>query len=382
MSYNGSQDGRRSFLKKASALGAVGVSASVAGCFGDDGNGGNGNGQAAVEDPDELPEENITLSHTSDPDPQNHPEHQARTIKNYMESRTDGQFTVDIAAGGELGTTTDIIEQTIDGTIEVVSSIAEGHIAPFYPNINVYSVPYVFPDVEVANRVFDKEFGDTLREDMLDKTGLRMLAWWDNGGFRHFSANTELRSVDDFDGLTIRTMQIEAHQEIVRQLGASPEAIDWTELYDALNQGVVDGQENAIPTFTLPNLQEVQDYVIMDGHVFTMVFNCVNDEWFQGLHPTYQQLFREANFWAMNDARAVTRILRESDLEMIQEEYGVEVYEPTPDEIDEFQDATQEPVEELIRDEMDDPELLGEMYDAIEAEMEPLPGYDEFEIDL
>ena len=221
MADNIIHNGRRSFLKTASAAGAVGLSVALAGCSGDD----NGNGGAGAEEPvenaDDLPEVEITLSHTSDPDPRQPPQHQAERIQRYMEARSDGRFQMDIAAGGELGTTTDIIEQTIDGTIEVVSSIAEGHIAPFYPNINVYSVPYVFPDVEIANRVFGNEFGETMREDLLEKTGLRMLAWWDNGGFRHYSANDPLRSIDDFEGKTFRTMQIEAHQEIVRQLGAS-----------------------------------------------------------------------------------------------------------------------------------------------------------------
>ena len=374
MALDGPSTDRRKVLKLSAAAGVVSATSLLAGCT-SSANGEQTSESAVVDDIEDLPEVEMRIAHTSDPDPQNFPEHLSRTFKNYMETRTGGKFTVDISAGGELGTTGDTVEQAMDGTLEGVFSLAEGALAPFYPNINVFSVPYIFPDLELANRVVDKEFGDTINEDFLDQTGLRVISHVDQGGFRSFSANEPIESADDLEGLSIRTQPIASHQEMVRQLGASPESVDWTETYDALDQGVVDGQENPIPAFTLGNFEEVQDYIMLNGPIYTVCFNTVNDDWYQDLDPTYQALVDKAGLWAMNDARAVTRILRERDLRYIQEEHGVEVYDPTEEEINELREMTQEPVEDFIRDEMDNPELVDELYDAIEREQDALPGY-------
>jgi C4-dicarboxylate-binding protein DctP len=362
---------RRTVLKTA---GVAGLSATLAGCSAileDDG--GSTSGESAG-DLGELPEMEITYAHSGNTDISNHQHRAAVTFKNHIESRTNGNFTVNISPGGELGSLVDVTEQNIDGTIEVVGSTAEGHLAPFYPNINVYALPYAFRNVEVANYVFDKEFGDQLWADFRDQTGLRMLTWYDNGGFRCFSTgNTPIRSMEDFDGLTFRTMQIEAHQELVRSLGANPEPIDWGELYQALDQGVVDGQENSVPTFISGKFEEVQDHLILDNHVFTMNFIHCNDGWFQGLPSGYQEVVRQAGYLATKDARMVNRVRRETGISYV-ESQGVEVYDPPQDLIDDMAEATQEPVRGIIEEEMDDPGMVDDMLDAIQQAEEDL-GY-------
>lgn len=362
---------RRTILKTA---GVAGLSATLAGCSsiieGNSETASSGDGSNL----DELPEMEISYAHSGNTDIGNHQHRAAVTFKNHIESRTDGNFTVNISPGGELGSLVDVTEQNIDGTIEVVGSTAEGHLAPFYPNINVYAMPYAFRNEEVANYVFDKEFGTQLWEDFRDKTGLRMLTWYDNGGFRCFSTgDTAIRSMDDFDGLTFRTMQIEAHQELVRQLGASPEPIDWGELYQALDQGVVDGQENSVPTFISGKFEEVQDHLLLDNHVFTMNFIHCNDGWFQELPAGYQEIVRQAGYLATKDARMVNRVRRSTGVEYV-ESQGVEVHDPPQEFVDEMAEATQEPVREIIEEQMDDPGMIDDMLDAIERAEEDL-GY-------
>lgn len=367
---------RRTLLKQTAGFGAVGLTAALAGCSAileDDGSAG---GAEAAGDVDDLPEMEITFAHSGDTDIRNHQHRAATTFKNHIESRTNGRFTVNISPGGELGTLVEVTEQNMDGTVEVVGSTAEGHLAPFYPNINVYAVPYAFRNEEVANYVFDKEFGDQLWEDFRDQLGLRMLTWYDNGGFRCFSTGgTEIRNLDDFEGLTFRTMEIEAHQELVRQLGANPEPIAWDELYQALDQGVVNGQENSLPTFISGNLEEVQEFVILDNHVFTMNFIHCNDSWFQDLPVQYQEIVKQAGHLATHDARMINRVRRETGIEYV-ESHGVEVYDPPQDFVDEMTEATQEPVIDIIEDEMDDPGMIDDMMDAIEQAEEDL-GYDD-----
>ena len=114
---------------------------------------------------------------------------------------------------------------------------------------------------------------------MRKKTGLRVIGTWDNGGFRSFTnSKRAVHNPEDMKGLRIRTMDIPAHMELVRSLGAKPTPISWKELYTALETGVVDGQENAMPTIIIGSLQEVQKYLILDGHVYTQQHFFVNDQ--------------------------------------------------------------------------------------------------------
>lgn len=368
-----SQD-RRSFMRTAGALSAtVGLTA-TAGCTSLVSSGNSGGSGSDSGDGTEMPEMTATLGHSGPEDITQHQHRAAVTFKNHIESNTGGNFTIEISPGGALGSLREMIEQNQSGSLELVGSTAEGHIAPFYPNINVYALPYAFRNVEVANYVFDNEFGDMFWEDFRDQTGLRMLTWYDNGGFRSFGiAGSEIRSLDDMQGLDIRTMQIEAHQELVRQLGANPTPIDWNELYQAIDQGVVDGQENSVPTVISGDLQEVLDFIILDRHVFTMNFIHCNEDWFQDLPLYYRRLVVEAGQLASKDARMINRIQRERGIQTV-EDAGVTVFDPPQDLIQEFQEATQEPVGEIVRDEMDDPSMVDKMTDAIEQAEQDL-GY-------
>lgn len=365
-------ENRRSFMKKATAVGITAGVASTAGCSSLGGSNGDAeNGDASGVD---NPEMEVTLAHSGPEDIRQHQQRAAVSFKNYVEDKTNGNLTINISPGGALGSLREMIEQQQSGSLELVGSTAEGHIAPFYPNINVYALPYAFRNPEVANYVFDGEFGSTLWEDMREKTGIRMLTWYDNGGFRSFGiAGHEIRSLEDMEGLDIRTMQIEAHQELVRQLGANPTPIDWNELYQAIDQGVVDGQENSIPTVITGDLHEVLDFIILDRHVFTMNFIHADDAWYQELPNHYQEIVSAAGRVASADARMINRIQRVRGVTTV-EDAGVTVFDPPQSLIDEFAEATQEPVGEIVREQMDDPGMVDEMTDAIQQAEEDL-GY-------
>lgn len=364
---------RRNIMKLA---GAAGVAGALAGCVG--GGNGNGNGDGSVEagdvDTEDLPEESITVAHALDPQPMGDWHRSALTFKQFMEDATDGRFSVEISGGGALGNWGELIEQNIDGTIEVVSGTAEGHHAPFYPNINVFSIPYLIRSVQIGNHVFDHRFGQEMFEDFREETGMRMLGAYDNAGLRNFSVSSgnEIYSIEDFEGLQIRTMDIEAHQEMVRQLGADPTPIDGAELYQALDQGVVDGQEQPDPITVEVGLYEVQAQIITSGHFYSMTYVHCNEGWFQDLHPHYQQLVREAGLRASIDGRKVNVLGRQRAVEYLSEQ--IEYHEVDQDFVDNAADATQDAVEEIIRDEVADETKIDDLYEAV-AEAEEELGY-------
>lgn len=356
---------RRSFIAAGTAtLGTM----AIAGCIGDD----NG-GDAAVADADleDLPDEEMQIVHGYPEDPMFHGHQAAITFRDFMERQTDGKFTVEIVPGGAAGDDTEMLEQVESGAVEAVSSSAEGHLTPFYPNMNVVGLPFFFEDVEVANFVFDGWFGDRLREDFRQETGMRMLGFYDNGGFRHFTTgDTPATDPGDLEGLTIRTMNMDAHQEMVRQLGAEPVTIEGTEIYSALDQGVADAQENPVPIIQVLSFYEVQEYLILDGHVHSMLHVVCNDDWYQDLHPVYQQLVSEAGYQGAINARKVNRLMRERGLPYLRERMNV--IEPGEVNVDAFREQTQDPVEELVRDEVTDESWVDDLYEARDEAMEHL----------
>jgi len=285
---------------------------------------------------------------------------------------SDGKFTLNIAPAGEVGTTREIAEQIQNGTTEM-GALVGAHLAPFYSDFNVYAGAYMFQDVDLGLAVMDGEFGDKLRQGFLDATGARIFGWLDTGGFQSFSNNGRpLENVEDFEGLSIRTMAMEAHQELCRLLGMSPEPLDFGQLYESLDQGVIDGQKNAVETVILISMHEVQNYMTFDEHQLSMVWLHCNNEWYQNLHPTYQRMLDEAGRRASAEGRQITRFYRRYGREFVANN-GIEVNYPSDELINNLRDKVKEPLDQTIRNELlDTPELLDELYTAIDEKEEEL----------
>lgn len=292
----------------------------------------------------------MTMAHADVADPTQYVHAGAVAFKEYVEKASNGKIQVTISAGGALGNTASLQEMTMTGEVEASTSHTEGTIAIIYPNIQCLSVPYLFQNVDQALEVFRGDFGQALFEDMRKQTGIRVIGIWDNGGFRNFTNNKrEVRSPKDMKGLTIRTMDNPAHMEIVRSLGAKPIPISWAELYTALQTGVVDGEENSIPTFLLGSLQEVQKYMVMDGHVYSQLHMFVNDKWFNGLPKEYQEIILRGGEAAGHAGQRANRVYRDIGRNICIKA-GVQFYDPTPAELAEFKALAQPPVTKFIRE--------------------------------
>ena len=366
---------RRRFLKASTAT--IGTGA-IAGCSRMLGGTDNVNNQddGGVENTDELPEVEATYAHLGPPNPQLRSQRLAVTVKNYMETKSDGKFTLNIAPAAEVGGTKEIAEQIQNGTTEM-GSLTGAHLAPFYPDFNCYAGAYMFQDVDLGLAVMDGPFGDKLRQGFLEKTGARIFGWIDTGGFQSFSNNKRpLKSVEDFEGLNIRTMAMKSHQELCRLLGMNPEPLDFAQLYEALDQGVIDGQKNAVETVILINMYEVQKYMTFDEHQLSMVWLHHNNDWYKNLHPAYQRWLDEAGFRASVAGRRMTRFYRRYGREFVANN-GMQVYEPPQSLINDLRDKVKEPLDNFIRDVMDTPGLLDDLYDAID-ETEQALGYGRF----
>lgn len=267
-------------------------------------------------------------------------------FKKIVEQRSAGRVKVDIYPASQLGKEREQFEGVKLGTIEMCM-IAEGPMAGFFPEIMVIGIPYLYGNEAEAWRSLDSAFGRALFEEMRKKTGVRALGIGENG-FRNFTNRVRpIRNPDDMRGLKIRTMENPAHMAMVRAMGASATPIAWGEVYMALQQGVVDGQENPVSVIEVSKFYEVQKYLTLDGHVYSILPLLINDKFFLSLPADIQKIF-------VDTAQTVIAVQRGQNVRnvyngvKILQEKGMEVYSPTEKELQMFREKSQKPVVEFL----------------------------------
>lgn len=284
-------------------------------------------------------------------------------FKAAVENMTQKRVVVENYYYGRLGDANENLRQILTGTLQGATP-ADGAVAPFYAGIQVFSIPYLFKNPLDAYNLWDGPVGKEIFEDMAKKSGLRVLAIYDNGGFRSFSNNRKVvRNASDMRGLKIRTMTIPVHMELVKALGAAPTPIAWLELYNALQTGVVDGQENSAATILGGSLQEVQKYYTLDEHFLGSAMIVTGEKWLRSLPPDIQDAIIKAGKIAEFAARGTSRANDSLALEEIMKR-GVQVYFPTPSEKKTFSNAAQTPVIEWLKKNVD-PLLVDKVLSAV-----------------
>jgi C4-dicarboxylate-binding protein DctP len=285
-------------------------------------------------------------------------------FKDYVEFKTNGEITVRLFPNNQLGGEREMMEQVQQGGLELTFA-ADGAMGGFYPPMQVWSIPYLFESAPVAWQVMNGPFADDMRADILKETGMRALAFSQNG-FRSFTNNVRtVKNPEDLAGLKIRTMESPVFIELVGSLGATAIPIAGAEVLMALRQGVVDGQENPPAVVYGGGLGEVQKYYTLDEHVFGLHVILANEDWFQSLSPGHQQIIRDAAAlmaWTENLQKT------EGDWKFsakLRDELGMEVHVSTPEEKAAFKEITQAPVLTFIREQVGD-----EMVDALLNEVE------------
>lgn len=269
-------------------------------------------------------------------------------FKGALEKLSGGRIVVENYPYGRLGDANENIQQIFSGTLQGATP-ADGAIAPFYKDIQVFSIPYIFDSALDAYKLWDGPVGQAFFDDMAKVSGLRVLAIYDNGGFRSFSNNKKtIKTASDMKGLKIRTMTIPVHMEMVKALGASPTPIAWLELYNALQTGVVDGQENSAATILGGSLQEVQKFYTVDEHLLGSAMIVTSEKWLKSLPADLQQAIIDAGKIAEIAARGTSRANDSLAVEALQKA-GVQIYYPSKAEKATFKTATQQPVIDWLK---------------------------------
>lgn len=289
-------------------------------------------------------------------------EESAQIFKKFVEDKSHGELVVKTFPASQLGGERELLESIQMGTLEC-GTITNAPFSNFVKETMVFDIPFVFSDAEHAQRVLDGPFGDKLREIVLQKTGIRALLYGENG-LRHFTTTkVAAHSPKDLAGLKLRVMENPAHMEMIRGMGAIPTPMAFAELYTALSQGVVDGQENPVSLNQSMRFYEVQKYMIMTGHLYAPYLFVFNNDFFESLSKEHQAILQEgAKLW-QKEERARNAAQSERGVEFMQKQ-GLEVINLTPEEKAEFQKATKS-AEAVIRKDVGDA-LVDEFLKAVE----------------
>ena len=293
------------------------------------------------------------------------PKHAAAlAFKDYVEKATSGSIKVEILPAGQFGNDADTMTGLRLGTLEMAVA-HDGAIAVIHKPIGVLGIPFLYENHEHAWRVYDSPWLKEFSDDMVKKTGVRLLSLADNG-VRHFTnSKRPIHTPDDMKGLKIRVMPSPVFQALVTSLGASPSAIPWAELPTALQQKVVDGEENGVTNIIAASLYQYQKYITLDGHVWSVHGYTINEKFYQGLTAVERSAVEEGTQKATAIHRKMTSD-QDKNAKEILSKLGMEVTEITPAELAQFRKLAQPPVKAWAEKEIGK-EYVDSLFKAIEV---------------
>ena len=209
-----------------------------------------------------------------------------------IEKGTQGRYKCQQFPNSALGGEREQIEAVQLGTQDIVNT-STGPLGNFVPEVKIVDIPFLFRDYDHARKVMDGPIGQDLQKKMEAK-GLINLAWTENG-FRHMTnSKRAINQATDANGLKMRTMENKVHMDGYKTFGILPTPMPFPELFTALQQGTVDGQENPIPVILSSKFSQVQKHLSLTGHVYSPAALILSPNVWNKLSAADKQVFLEA----------------------------------------------------------------------------------------
>jgi tripartite ATP-independent transporter DctP family solute receptor len=274
----------------------------------------------------------LTLGHGAAP---GNPRHEAAVkFAELVKAKTNGRIEIQVAHSAQLGDDAAMVTALRSGTLDL-SANSQGAVSTVIPEYAALGLPFLFSDIHKAWATLDGPIGEELAKRTAAK-GMVVLGYWDNG-IRHVSNNKRpIKSPADMKGLKIRTPPDGMTVDIMQALGADTQQIKFAELYVALQQGVVDGQENPLTNIASAKLYEVQKYLTLTGHKYESNPFLMGKRSWDKLSPADQQVFKEA---AAEATKLQRKLSKEADEKLVAELKGKGIQIDTVDR-KAFVDAT------------------------------------------
>ena len=255
---------------------------------------------------------NLKLGHAVAPE---HPYHLgAMKFAELVAQKTGNRVKIDVYPSTQLGNERDMVEGLQLGTIDLVVT-STGPLGGFVPKMFVVDLPFLFRDREHAYKVLDGPIGRELLQAFAAK-GIKGLAFWENG-FRQITNNVRpIEKPEDLKGIKIRTMENKVHLAAFRAFGASPTPMAWSEVYTALQQKTIDGQENPMAIIYHQKIYEVQKYLALTGHFYSPTPLLMSLKVFNALPRDIQKIMLDT---ALECATYERNLLRDSEAKQLAE---------------------------------------------------------------
>jgi tripartite ATP-independent transporter DctP family solute receptor len=231
-------------------------------------------------------------------------------FKEIVEKNSGGKLKVNLFPGGTLGSDQANVSAIQGGSLEM-ASMNSGIFASQVKDFGVFDFPFMFASTKEADAVVDGSFGKKMHAKLEEK-GLVGLAYYELG-FRHMSnGKRPITKVSDIEGLKLRVIPNPINVDWVKALGANPTPLPWPEVYAALEQGAVDGQENPIPTINSAKLYEVQKHLVLTGHQYNPQSVVISKKFWDTLSAAEKKVLSDAAAESAKFQRETARSLEAS----------------------------------------------------------------------
>lgn len=300
----------------------------------------------------------ISYGHGFMPDTPHHKS--ALKFKEEVEKKTNGKVVVNVFPSSQLGSAREMFEGLQIGTQEM-ALVPTARISGFAPELQLFDLPFLFPSRESAYGLMDGKVGTELL-DTLKPQAVKGVAFYEDG-FKHFTSNKKLEDPADFKGVKFRTMESPIVMNQFRALGSNPTPIDFSELYNSLQLGVVDGQENPLVTIENMKFYEVQKHLTLSSHAYLGHVLIFSEKWFEEQTEELQEILyevgREVAVWQRAE-------VQKEETEYLQtiKEGGTTVTELTDEQKAVLEEVTRPVHKEYVK--MFGDELLNKVYDELQ----------------
>ncbi len=261
----------------------------------------------------------------------------AEYFKKLAEERTKGAVKIEVYPNSQLYKDKEEMEALQLGAVQMLAP----SLAKFAPlgvkEFELFDLPFIFDDYVTLHKVTEGPVGKKLLK-LLEPKGIMGLAYWDNG-FKVMSANKPLRKVEDFKGLKMRIQSSKILDAQMRALGAIPQVMAFSEVYQALQTGVVDGTENPPSNLYTQKMHEVQKYVTVSDHGYLGYAVIVNKAFWEKLPPDVRAQLESAMTDATKYANDIAKQKNDEDLAAVQASGKSEIIKLTPEERAEWKKA-------------------------------------------
>jgi tripartite ATP-independent transporter DctP family solute receptor len=268
----------------------------------------------------------------------------AEAFAAYVKEKTEGKIDIATFPAGQLGGERSMAEQVQTGTLQI-ASITTAVLQNFVPEAAILDMPFIFPNRATAYATLDDPEFQEKFFSYFPKKGFIAIGWTENE-IRDFTNNKRpVRTPEDIKGLKVRVMNSPVYLDTFKELGASPVGIPFPEIYNALQTGVIDAQENPILTTVLMKFTEVTKYVTLTQHSVTECVIIVSADYWESLSKENQQIFRDAAKVAIDTNRTVNAELHNNlpksniSIDEYAKQANVEIIRLTPEEREKFRVA-------------------------------------------